>query len=119
MVHQYAHARIMGSYCRGILMLNRIADAQRQRWRAYEIDGEGQATLQGNRRTGSGPKVCSVGTKYARLELFFMVRFDEWPGGPSAPKTTRRPPARQRRMHSSATRVLPALVGSETTRSSD
>ena len=34
-------------------------------------------------------------------------------------KTARLPAARQRRMHSSAIRVLPALVGSDTTKSSD
>jgi hypothetical protein len=39
------------------------------------LDGEGQATLQGNRRTGSSPEVCSVGT-------VFMARFDEWPDAP-------------------------------------
>ncbi len=33
-------------------------------------------------------------------------------------KTTRLPPARQRRIHNSAIRVFPALVGNETTKSS-
>ena len=56
----------------------------------------------------SGPKVrCSVTSVWADSALSGVT------------KTTRLPAARQRKMHSSAILVLPALVGSETTRSSD